>query len=192
MEEEPEKETEVDDDGFTIAERLRSLQKAMGHPDDDDEDEDEDDDDHDVDDDQEETTDLIPTATNNKGVVTTQSLSQLLEQALKGGDDTLLELALSSPTSDERLIEESVQSLSDASMAQLLMALTSRLATKPSRAEALIPWFTALLECSRDGSGGGIRSMRQWQALQNLLQERTSVFADLLQLDGRLSMMGGK
>lgn len=191
MEEEPEEER-CDDDGVTIAERLRLLQEAMDHPEDEDEDENKEEEEEDDDDDgQAESTDLTTTTTNNKGV-TTQSLSQLLEQALKGGDDTLLELALSSPTSDERLIEESVQSLSDASMAQLLTALTSRLATKPNRADALIPWFTALLECSRDGSGGGVRSMRQWQALQNLLQERTSVFADLLQLDGRLSMMGGK
>jgi hypothetical protein len=64
-----------------------------------------------------------------------------------------------------------------------LTALTTRLASKPARAEHLCAWLTVILQ------SGKIRSAEHVQPLRNLIQERLEVFPALLKLDGRLSMM---
>lgn len=114
---------------------------------------------------------------------TTESLSQLLQQALQARDDSMLELAFS--VKDAGIIDATCRSLSDDMLAVLLTALTSRLASKPNRAEYLCKtWLTAVLRTGR------VRSISHLQPLRNLVQERLEIFPALLQLQGKLCMLG--
>jgi U3 small nucleolar RNA-associated protein 5 len=108
-------------------------------------------------------------------------LTKLLEQALQSSDDAMLELALQ--VSNTKVIKETCQELADDHLPTLLNALTSRLASKPTRANQLCPWISILLRTGR------IRSVAHLQPLRNLLQERLEIFPALLKLEGRLGML---
>ena len=157
---------EDDDEGPTIADRLQKLQQAL-------ENEEEDND--------EEEAHVRQTAFQPKKA-TTESLSQLLQQALQSGDDSMLELALA--VHDSTILQETCQQLPEECLPKLLNALTTRLASKPARAEHLCAWLTILLKTGR------IKSISHLQPLRNLLQERLEVFPALLKLEGRLTTMG--
>lgn len=169
-------EEHEDEEGPTIAERLEQLQKAL----------DEDDEGSDkemdiVDGGDEDGVDLASSFQPKKA--TTESLSQLLQQALQSGNDGLLELALS--VKDAKVIETTCATMPSDLLSVLLTALTSRLALKPSRAEYLCTtWLFILLRTGR------IRSPEQLQTLRNIVQERVEVFPALLQLEGKLSLLG--
>jgi Dip2/Utp12 Family len=163
-----------DDNGPTIAERLAQLQKIM-------------DEDMEMDDDDEgdKDTNAATTTTTSPPFVprhaTTESLAHLLTQALQSSDTVLLEQALA--VRDAALVRTTCRGLDATSAVALLQALTQRLATKPARAEQLVPWMAALLQSNH------VSSVHQLQPLQNLLQERLEVFPLLLQLEGRLEHM---
>jgi len=168
-----EDEDDDDEDGPTLAERLQQLQQAM-----DDENGDDDDDNNDMQEDDKDDK-FVPQQ------ATTESLTQVLQQALQSGDSPMLELALQ--VRDPILIRESCrQLLSDVHVPLLLQALTTRLSRKPARAEHLCRWLTALL---RFGGMTDSTNAEHLQPLQNLLQERLEVFPMLLQLEGRLARM---
>ncbi|KAI2502172.1 hypothetical protein MHU86_12308 [Fragilaria crotonensis] len=112
---------------------------------------------------------------------TTESLSHLLQQALSSADDSMLELALD--VRDAKVRELSIDELAVDQATLLLNKLTARLAKKPSRASALVPWIQLLL------LSGKIQSSAPLGPLKNLVQERIEVFPQLLQLEGRLSML---
>jgi hypothetical protein len=165
-----------DEEGPTIAERLEQLQKVLDE--DDEGSEKENDSTEGMD---EDGGDLASSFQPKKA--TTESLSQLLQQALQSGDDGLLELALS--VKDAKVIETTCGVMASDLLSVLLTALTSRLALKPSRAEYLCStWLSILLRTGR------IRSPEQLQTLRNIVQERVEVFPALLQLEGKLSLLG--
>ncbi|GAX19306.1 hypothetical protein FisN_4Lh117 [Fistulifera solaris] len=166
---------EEEEEGPTIAERLEQLQKVLDEDDEGSERENESEN-MDVD-----GGDLASSFQPKKA--TTESLSQLLQQALQSGDDGLLELALS--VKDAKVIETTCGTMASDLLSVLLTALTSRLALKPSRAEYLCStWLSILLRTGR------IRSPEQLQTLRNIVQERVEVFPALLQLEGKLSLLG--
>lgn len=168
-----EEEEEDDDNNPTIAERLALLQQAL----------DADDDDNSSGSDNE-GTNSNNNKDNSRFVVkhaTTESLTLLLQQALQSGDSGLLEQALS--VRDVHTIRATCRSLSSAPAAALLQAVTTRLASKPGRAEQLCVWITAVLQSNQ------IDNVEHLQPLQNLLQERLEVFPLLLQLEGRLERL---
>lgn len=177
--EEMDENDNAEGEGPTIAERLELLQKAM----DDDKFDDSDDEDDDGDDDK--AKDAVKARLDSLGFsvkkATTESLTQVLQQALQSADDAMLELALS--VRDPTVLAETCQELSSEYLPVLLTALTTRLASKPARAEHLCQWLSVILQ------SGKIRSPEHVQPLRNLIQERLEVFPSLLKLDGRLSMM---
>jgi len=112
---------------------------------------------------------------------TTESLTQLLTQALRGSDDGLLELALA--VKDKKVMRQTMKRLDSYCVDILLTKLTYRLASKPQRAEELAAWLSLVLESGR------VKQMGQLQPLKNLLQDRIDALPLLLQLQGRLSMV---
>ena len=112
---------------------------------------------------------------------TTESLAHLLQQALSSADDSMLELALD--VRDAKVRERSLDDLTVDQATLLLNKLTARLAKKASRASALVPWIQLVL------LSGKIQSSAPLGPLKNLVQERVEVFPQLLQLEGRLSML---
>jgi hypothetical protein len=153
---------------------------------------------------------------------TSESLVTLLRQALFSNDDSQLEVALQ--VSDKNVIENSIMALcsSNASISSenvddiekktnsdgstlvvaLLSKLVTRLARKPSRAEALSFWIRTILvslispgssDLGSDGDmmdkdGRDIAS--KLGPLRNLLSERAESLPQLLRLEGRLSLLG--
>ncbi|CAJ1945119.1 unnamed protein product [Cylindrotheca closterium] len=153
---------------MSIAERLQQMSRAM-------EEEDEDNDDDDDEDDEE-----TPPTTFKPKTATTESLKQLLSQALQSGDDNLLELALG--VRDVQVISTTMKELEPAHIVLLVSKLTSRLASTPLRAEQLSTWLSYCLKTGRF-------QPQNLSALRNLLFERIESFSDLLRLEGRLAMM---
>lgn len=157
--------------GMSIAERLKALSEAHGEANEEDDDE----------------VDIAKAASRTNFVVkraTTESLTQLLTQALRGGDDGLLELALS--VKDKNILQATMIDLDRHCIDILLTKLTTRLASKPQRAEDLGMWLSYVLESGR------VSQLGQLQPLKNLLQDRIDAFPHLLRLEGRLSMVNAK
>ncbi len=165
-----------DDKNLTIAERLQMLTDALDEEEDGDEDSDEDDDDG--------VTAAIAAAVGKTRFkpqkATTESLKELLTQALQSSDDSLLELALS--VHDVKIIATSIKEMDEDLLVILLGKLTSRLASSPLRAEVLSVWIS---NCLKRGSFDS----DHLAVLRNMLYERIESFSDLLRLEGRLSMM---
>jgi hypothetical protein len=177
-EKEKDDDNEEDDEAnnMTIAERLQMLQDALDR-----EAQDEDDDE---DDDDEEGVDLVTadkkTILFKPRTATTESLKELLTQALQSSDDSLLELALM--VRDPKIISTTIREIDQELLVVLLGKLTSRLASTPLRAEALSVWIS---QCLKKGT----YDPQHLAVLRNLLYERIESFSDLLRLEGRLSMM---
>ena len=115
---------------------------------------------------------------------TTEALTEILSQALRGGDDGLLELALS--VRDRNILQQTMKCLDSYCIDILLAKLTTRLASKPQRAEELAFWLSCVLESGR------VQQMGQLHPLKNLLQDRINAFPHLLRLEGRLSMVNAE
>lgn len=171
-----------DDDemkNMSIAERLQQMRDMLEAE----EDEDDAHNEYEDDDDEE---DFDPSGKNAGKIAfkakraTTESLKEILTQALQSSDDSLLELALT--VRDVKIIATSLQELDDSLLVTLLGKLTSRLASTPLRAESLSVWLS---HCLKYGS----YQPEHLAALRNLLYERIESFSDLLRLEGRLSMM---
>ncbi|KAG7352657.1 hypothetical protein IV203_008705 [Nitzschia inconspicua] len=162
---------------MTIAERLAMLKEAL------DEDADDGDDDDHVDED-EEGVDFVAsdktTISFKPKRATTESLKELLSQALQSSEDNLLELALM--VRDVKIIATTLKELDGELLVILLGKLTSRLASSPLRAESLSVWISHCLK-------RGTFHPEHLAVLRNLLYERIESFSDLLRLEGRLSMM---
>lgn len=163
----------TDPKDITIAERLEQLRNAL----DDDDEDDEDDDEADMDDADPSST---PKSKFKAHRATTESLKELMSQALQAGDDSLLELALG--VQDVNVISTTLAELGNAHIVTLLSKLTARLASNPLRAEGLSLWLSRCLKQGRF-------QHRHLAPLRNLLYERTESFADLLRLEGRLALM---
>ena len=150
----------------TVAERLEQIQKIL--------DEEDQEDDYNAD-------ELREKSGFQPKKATTESLTELIQQALQSNDDAMLELAVE--VRDAKVIEATCENLSEDLLPSLLNALTMRLASKPIRADQLSTWISTILRSGR------VRSVVHLQPLRNLIQERIEVFPALLQLEGRLSMM---
>lgn len=169
-------DSDIDDatKNLTIAERLQMLTDALDEEENDEEDEN----------DNEDITAAIAAAVGKTKFkpqkATTESLKELLTQALQSSDDSLLELALS--VHDVKIISMSIKEMHEDLLVILLGKLTSRLASSPLRAEVLSVWIS---NCLKRGSFDS----DHLAVLRNMLYERIESFSDLLRLEGRLSMM---
>lgn len=163
-----------DDKNLTIAERLQMLTDAL------DEEEDDEDNEHGPASVRAAIAAAVGKTRFKPQKATTESLKELLTQALQSSDDNLLELALS--VHDVKIIATSIKEMDEDLLVILLGKLTSRLASSPLRAEVLSVWIS---NCLKRGSFDS----DHLAVLRNMLYERIESFSDLLRLEGRLSMM---
>mmetsp|Transcript_2800 Transcript_2800/g.3985 ORF Transcript_2800/g.3985 Transcript_2800/m.3985 type:complete len:523 (+) Transcript_2800:79-1647(+) len=160
------KKPKIDDDAeepkdLSIAERLQQLAEAMDEEDDDE-------------------SSPAPTTSFKPRNATTESLKEFLTQALKSGDESLLELALN--VRDVKVMATTVKQIDPDLVRVLLSKLTTKLASNPMRAEHLSKWVKCCLQ-------SGKFKPNQLAPLRNLMYERVESYGDLLRLKGRLSMM---
>lgn len=151
---------------ISIAERLQQLSNVMDEYGDDEDDE--------GDEEVESTFKFKPKK------ATTESLKELLSQALQSSDENLLELALA--VRDVKVISTTLKEIEPSLILVLVSKLTQKLASTPLRAESLATWLSHCLKTGRF-------QPHHLSALRNLLFERIESFSDLLRLEGRLSMM---
>lgn len=161
---------EEEEEDVSIAQRLEQLANEMQQEDDDDQE-------------QQSTSTLSKTKFNTKKA-TTESLSNLLKQALHSGDDAMLELSLG--VRDKRVIFTSLQALDSTLLSLLLTKLTVRISQKPNRAGDLSMWISLILQ---SGKLQGEQMQHQLRPLRNLIRERVESFPHLVQLEGRLSIL---
>lgn len=167
---EADEDKELSTKDITIAERLQQLTNALDDEDDDDDNMGEEGDGA-----------IVSSKPSFKPHrATTESLKELLSQALQASDDSLLELALA--VSDAKVIATTLKDIGSAPIVTLVSKLTTRLASSPLRAEGLSLWLS---QCLRHGKF----QPHHLAPLRNLLYERTESFSDLLRLEGRLSLM---
>ena len=152
-----------EDEQPVIAERLAALQKALEEEEQRDQ----------------ELQDSEPASEKH---MSSDSVYQLLHQALQSADKQQLEKALRIRDADA--IGKSCRELDSESIAALLVALTHRMATKPNRADHLSIWLNAIL-------GNPHVTVEHLLPLQNLLKERLEIFPLLLELEGRLDQLAG-
>ena len=214
-----EEQDEIGDDGQTIEQRLASLNAQLYE-----EDEMSDGEGDDNGDNQnhalvtDSSSGNIPPTRFNVKAATSGSLETLLRQALASNDDSQLEIALQ--VVDKKVIENSILGLavnvvdtsnmgdidadesvnkSSELVLSLLSKLATRLAKKPTRAEALAYWIRTILfvliSSHNDGDGGLRMGEMERQValklgpLRNLLSERVECLPALLKLEGRLELL---
>lgn len=162
-EDDREEEEEEEAEGPIIAERLALLHKAL---------------------EEEEERDQKQqhnSTADTEEAMTTESMYQLLHQALQSADKQQLEKAL--VVRDAEAIAATCRELDTESVSALLVALTHRLAAKPARADQWSMWLTAIL------SHNPHVEVEHLLPLQNLLEERLEIFPLLLELEGRLEQL---
>eukprot|EP00548_Thalassiothrix_antarctica_P000308 CAMPEP_0194145748 /NCGR_PEP_ID=MMETSP0152-20130528/18810_1 /TAXON_ID=1049557 /ORGANISM="Thalassiothrix antarctica, Strain L6-D1" /LENGTH=419 /DNA_ID=CAMNT_0038846081 /DNA_START=451 /DNA_END=1710 /DNA_ORIENTATION=- len=152
-------EEEEEEEDPTVAQRLKQLQEQFDKDDDDNK-----------------------AANNSNKIATTESVSHLLHQGLKSSDEKFLEIVLAT-VKDNKIRSSSIDDLTQEEATVFLNKLTARLSRKPQRAFKLVPWITALLQ------SGKITTVEPIVPLQNMIRERIAVFPQLLQLDGRLTLL---
>ena len=187
-----EEDEEDDKNALSIAERLEALQKAFDEEeykdllDDDVDDSDDDDDDKARKKKLRDDKAVAESVQFTPKRATTESLVELLTQALNSNNDALLELALH--VRDTTVITKTLSELQPQTLlVTLLGKLTTRLASSPLRAQQLVLWLSP---CLKQGHiQRNLFNSKQVASLRNLLHERMESFQDLVQLEGRLSMM---
>lgn len=115
------------------------------------------------------------------------SVIVLLTQALRSGDNLLLEKCLSVTSS--RVIKKSVISMNPTHAIDLLKDLVYKLKSSPGRAMSILPWIRALLLQHASYIMSEESSLIVLNTLYQMIDSRISVFRPILQLSGRLDLI---
>ncbi|OQO08586.1 hypothetical protein B0A48_06456 [Cryoendolithus antarcticus] len=133
----------------------------------------------------------LPTPTSQAMTVHTgTSLSTVLTQALRTNDKDLLETCFA--VIDQQTIRATIQRLQSHLVGNLMQRLAERIHKRPGRTGHLMTW----IQWSLVAHGGYLvtqpQIMRQLKALNQVLRERANGLQSLLQLKGKLDMLGAQ
>ncbi|MEW5306170.1 MAG: hypothetical protein WDW38_009035 [Sanguina aurantia] len=126
----------------------------------------------------------LPAGNSNKA----DSLSVLLTQALRSGDNTLLERCLSSSASAS-VINNTIARIVTSDAALLLKACVDRLLSKPARAVQLVPFLRALLHHHTGYLMTAPGVQAPLMALFQAIDARVRLHEPLLKVFGRLGLL---
>eukprot|EP00033_Pygsuia_biforma_P002084 GCRY01002314.1.p1 GENE.GCRY01002314.1~~GCRY01002314.1.p1 ORF type:complete len:568 (-),score=128.32 GCRY01002314.1:231-1934(-) len=121
------------------------------------------------------------------GAPKAESLHAVLSQALQSNDATLLEYCLA--VSDRKVINRTIQRLSTADILPLLLKLTHKFQSKPTRAGVLLVWIRAILVQHTAYLMTLPRLVRQLSVLYQTIDARLAAHKRLMKLDGRLDLL---
>ncbi|KAK6407441.1 Small subunit (SSU) processome component [Oleoguttula sp. CCFEE 5521] len=133
----------------------------------------------------------LPTPTSHAMTVHTgTSLSTVLTQALRTNDKDLLETCFA--VIDQQTIRATIQRLQSHLVGNLMQRLAERIHKRPGRTGHLMTW----IQWSLVAHGGYLvtqpQIMKQLKALNQVLRERANGLQSLLQLKGKLDMLGAQ
>ncbi|KAG1676919.1 hypothetical protein FOA52_014795 [Chlamydomonas sp. UWO 241] len=115
------------------------------------------------------------------------SLAVLLTQALRSNDRALLEKCLS--TSSPRVVVNTVRRLLPMDAALFLRAAVDRVLSKPARAAQLAPWIKAVMHHHTGYMMTAPGVQAPLTALYQAIDSRVGLYAQLLKVYGRLSLI---
>lgn len=115
------------------------------------------------------------------------SLIVPLTQALRSGDNLLLEKCLS--VTNMKVIKKSVFSMNPGDALDFLRDLVYKLKSSPGRAVSILPWIRALLLHHASYIMSEEASLIVLNTLYQMIDSRVSVFRPILQLSGRLDLI---
>lgn len=115
------------------------------------------------------------------------SLIVPLTQALRSGDNFLLEKCLS--VTNIKVIKKSVFSMNPGDALDFLRDLVYKLKSSPSRAMSILPWIRAVLLHHASYIMSEEASLIVLNTLYQMIDSRVSVFRPILQLSGRLDLI---
>lgn len=115
------------------------------------------------------------------------SLIVPLTQALRSGDNFLLEKCLS--VTNMKVIKKSVFSMNPGDALDFLRDLVYKLKSSPGRAMSILPWIRAVLLHHASYIMSEEASLIVLNTLYQMIDSRVSVFRPILQLSGRLDLI---
>jgi len=110
-----------------------------------------------------------------------------LTQALRSGDNLLLEKCLS--VTNIKVIRKSVFSMNPSDALDFLKDLVYKLKSSPGRAISILPWIRAVLLQHASYIMSEEASLIVLNTLYQMIDSRVSVFRPILQLSGRLDLI---
>lgn len=117
----------------------------------------------------------------------TQTLTMILSQALKSGDQQLLESALG--VTDPAVVEATLQKLAPEQVPSLIDQLVQRSVKKCNRLPHLLPWIRGCLFVHSSNLMANPAGQKAVQNLKALFEKRVEDHEALLRLAGRLDLM---
>lgn len=133
---------------------------------------------------------IAPTGGNVLSAPTGTSLSTVLTQALRTNDKDLLETCFQ--MNDQQSIRTTIQRLQPHLVGPLMQRLAERIHRRPGRTGHLMTW----IQWSLVAHGGYLATqpdiMRKLRSLNQVLRERAQGLQPLLQLKGKLDMLGAQ
>lgn len=133
---------------------------------------------------------VVPTGGNVLSAPTGTSLSTVLTQALRTNDKDMLETCFQ--MNDQQSIRSTIQRLQPHLVGPLMQRLAERIHRRPGRTGHLMTW----IQWSLVAHGGYLATqpdiMRKLRALNQVLRERAQGLQPLLQLKGKLDMLGAQ
>jgi len=133
---------------------------------------------------------VVPTGGNVLSAPTGTSLTTVLTQALRTNDKDLLETCFQ--MNDQQSIRTTIQRLQPHLVGPLMQRLAERIHRRPGRTGHLMTW----IQWSSVAHGGYLATqpdiMRKLRALNQVLRERAQGLQPLLQLKGKLDMLGAQ
>lgn len=133
---------------------------------------------------------VVPAGGNVLSAPTGTSLSTVLTQALRTNDKDLLETCFQ--MNDQQSIRTTIQRLQPHLIGPLMQRLAERIHRRPGRTGHLMTW----IQWSLVAHGGYLATqpdiMRKLRALHQVLRERAQGLQPLLQLKGKLDMLGAQ
>mmetsp|Transcript_12438 Transcript_12438/g.31202 ORF Transcript_12438/g.31202 Transcript_12438/m.31202 type:complete len:196 (-) Transcript_12438:120-707(-) len=121
--------------------------------------------------------------------VSAVSLTPLLSQALTSKDDALLERCLALAYNNQTVRLNTVRSLEPHLALELVRALTSRLARKPSRASAVSAWIASTVNAHAAYLANNEDAKSVLGTLQAGVEARCAVLPLLLKVQGQLDLL---
>ena len=125
--------------------------------------------------------------TSSDTVTNKNSLIQVLQQALHGNDDALLEHCLG--TTNRTIIESTVERMSPSFVIPFLTRVVAKFEARPGRGKLLTAWIQAVIEKHAGYIVSTPSVLKTLSGLHETIDARLGAFKRLLKLSGRLDLV---
>ena len=115
------------------------------------------------------------------------SLTVVLTQAIRSGDNSLLDYCLN--TSDLRAIDATIERFPASQIAPLLAAVARKCEVSPSRSPALMPWVRSVIKHHMARLISTADLLPCVAGVHRITETRLAIFSKLMRLSGRFDLL---